>query len=212
MPNLKAVIFDLDGVLCRTDHLHYLAWKQLADRLQLPFDEDKNDQLRGVSRMESLDLLLGAQKGAFAVQEKHALAEEKNSCYRSLLTALTPADVLPGVRETLTALRAKGLKLAVGSSSCNTALILDRLNLGDAFDAVADGTMICRSKPDPEVFLLAAHLLGVPPAKALVVEDAPAGIAAARAGGFWAAGIGLAATDPQAQYSFATLGELCAVC
>lgn len=212
MARWKAVIFDLDGVLCRTDHLHYKAWKQLAERLGVPFDERRNDALRGVSRSESLELLLGAQSGRYTASEKAALAAEKNECYRALLQTLTPADVPRGVRETLAALRAAGVRLAVGSSSCNTGLILARLGIAGCFDAVADGTMIARSKPDPEVFLLAAKLLNTPPQQALVVEDAPAGIAAAKAGGFAAAGIGPAAACPQADEALGSLCELLPLC
>ena len=179
---IKGVIFDLDGVLCSTDECHYLAWKELADSLGIPFDETINRRLRGVSRMESLDIILQAAGRAFSSREKQALAARKNERYRRLLMKLTPADLPGGVRATLDELRRRGLRLAVGSSSKNTPLILQRLGLEDWFDAVADGNDITRSKPDPEVFLLAAERLRLPPGECMVVEDADAGIEAALAG------------------------------
>ena len=180
----KAIIFDLDGVICRTDHYHYLAWKQLADRHGIPFNERDNDRLRGVSRMESLDIILEKSPVLYSDQEKLSMANEKNETYKKLLMQMTPADLPQGVLKTLQELRSRGLLLAIGSSSKNTKLILLRLGLADFFDAIADGTEICRSKPDPEVFLLAAKKLGVSPAETLVVEDADSGIEAAKAGGF----------------------------
>lgn len=158
----KGVIFDLDGVICSTDELHYLAWKEIADRCQIPFDREMNDQLRGVSRMESLERILSHGRGEWTQEQKRRLAEEKNARYRELLGTLSEKDILPGVPETLQALRARGLALAIGSSSKNAVVILERLGLSGWFDAVADGTQIKRSKPDPEVFLLAANKLGLP--------------------------------------------------
>ena len=180
----KAIIFDLDGVICHTDQYHFQAWKQLADRLSIPFDEQDNDRLRGVSRMESLNIILEKSSRIYSEQEKLAFAEEKNEYYKKLLIQMTPSDLPEGVLETLQELRSRGLLLGIGSSSKNTKLILSRLGLADFFDAVADGTEISHSKPAPEVFLLAAEKLGVSPAKSLVVEDADAGIEAAKAGGF----------------------------
>jgi beta-phosphoglucomutase len=194
--NVKAIIFDLDGVICHTDQYHFQAWKQLADRLGIPFDERDNDRLRGVSRMDSLNIVLEKSPKVYSTQEKLAFAEEKNEAYKRLLLQITPADLPEETLAALRELRARGLLLGIGSSSKNTKLILSRLGLADFFDAVADGTEITHSKPDPEVFLLAAEKLGVSPAEALVVEDADAGIEAAKAGGFFAAGIG-----PAAMYS-----------
>lgn len=156
----RGIIFDLDGVICSTDELHYLAWKEIADRCQIPFDREMNDQLRGVSRMESLERILSRGRGEWTQEQKQRLAEEKNARYRELLGTLSEEDILPGVPETLQALRARGLALAIGSSSKNAVAILERLGLSGWFDAVADGTQIKRSKPDPEVFLLAAEKLG----------------------------------------------------
>ena len=182
----KAIIFDLDGVICFTDRCHYQAWKALADRLGVYFDEKINDRLRGVSRMASLEIVLERADRAYTDAEKAAFAEEKNSLYRELLKKMSPADLTEEVRSTLEALRARGYRLAIGSSSKNTKFILGRIGLGDFFDAIADGTDITRSKPDPEVFLVAARKLGLPPADCAVIEDAKAGIEAAKAGGMTA--------------------------
>lgn len=189
----KAVIFDLDGVIVSTDRLHYKAWKAMADRAGIYFDETINNRLRGVSRMESLEIILERATSPYTAAEKAEMAEEKNALYRTSLAELTPDDLLPGVVDTLAALRDRGVKLAIGSSSRNTPLILKQIGLADYFDAVADGNGITHSKPDPEVFLLAASLLGIPPADCAVVEDAFAGIDAAKAAGMKAIGVGDAA-------------------
>lgn len=190
---IKAIIFDLDGVICSTDHYHYQAWKELADRLKIPFDEKVNNRLRGVSRMESLEIILEKSKVRYSEAEKCAFAEEKNERYKELLTSMTEADLSYEVKSTLDALRCRKLKLAIGSSSKNAKFILERLGLRDYFDAISDGTNISRSKPDPEVFLKAAQMLGERPEDCMVVEDAFAGIVAARVGGFVPVGIGEAA-------------------
>ncbi len=187
---IRGVIFDLDGVLVTTDQLHYRAWKQMADAEGIPFDRQINERLRGVSRMESLAIILERAARSYTPTEREALAARKNETYRALLQELTPDDLLPGARETVLALRRRGLRTAVGSSSRNTPLILERVALRPLFDAVADGNDITRSKPDPEVFLLAAERLGLPPADCLVIEDAVAGIEAGRRGGFPVFGIG----------------------
>lgn len=205
---ISAILFDLDGVLCSTDRFHYRAWKELADRLGLPFNEEINRQLRGVSRMESLEILLRGSERKFTFQEKAALAEEKNRRYRQLLMGLTQADVSPPVRQTLRELRTQGYRQAVASSSRNTPLILQRVGLDTWFDAVIDGNQITRSKPDPEVFLRAAQALGFPPARCLVVEDADAGVEAALRGGFPCAGIGPAARNPNVTRPLSSLSQL----
>ncbi len=209
---IEAVIFDLDGVICHTDQFHYQAWKAVAGQLGIPFDEHINARLRGVSRMESLEIILEQSEKNYSQEEKEQLAGEKNRIYQSFLCKMTPTDLAPEVSRTLDVLRGMGLRLAIGSSSRNTALILHRLGLDELFDAVADGTQIKRSKPDPEVFLLAASLLGVRPSRALVVEDAAAGIQAAKAGGFPAAGIGGAAQILDVDFSIETIAELVPIC
>lgn len=204
----KAVIFDLDGVLCHTDHLHYRAWKQLADRLGIPFDEALNNQLRGVSRMESLDIVLRAGGVEADLPQREQWAAEKNTVYAASLDTLTPGDLEPAVLSTLQTLRSRGLLLGVGSSSKNAPKILQRLGLGDFFDTVVSGLDIRNSKPDPEVFLLAARNLGVAPEMCLVVEDAVAGVEAAHRGGMDAAAMGDAARSGAGEYTLNQFAEL----
>lgn len=211
MKTYEGIIFDLDGVICRTDSYHYLAWKRLADRLGVHFDERINNRLRGVSRMESLEIILENSGKAYTDAEKIRLAEEKNEDYRRFLARMSPADLSAEVKETLDALRRTGCKLAIGSSSRNARYILERIGLADYFDAVADGNQIRRSKPDPEVFLLAARQLGLSPERCLVVEDASTGIEAAARGGFDAAGLGDARTCVSADYHLADFRELLSV-
>ena len=183
---LEGIIFDLDGVLCRTDRYHLAAWRMLAGRLGIALPPDAAERTRGVGRMESLDIVLGERSKDFTREQKRALAEEKNALYREYLAHLTPADAEPLARETLTELRRRGIKLAVASSSRNAPLIIEKLGFTALLDAVIDGSMISRSKPDPEVFLKAAAALALPPARCAVVEDAQSGIEAARRGGFLA--------------------------
>lgn len=206
---IKAVVFDLDGVLVFTDKFHYQAWKQMADGMGIYFDEEINNRLRGVSRMDSLEIILERYEGAPLSQEKkEELAAQKNETYRTLLATMTPADVSAEVRETLAELRRRGYKIALGSSSKNAKFILERVNLLDAFDAISDGTNITRSKPDPEVFLKAAEFLGENPAECLVVEDAEAGIDAGIAGGMKTAAIGDAVCCGKADATLATFSDL----
>lgn len=205
---MRAVIFDLDGVLVSTDELHYQAWLQVARQEGIPFDRAVNDRLRGVSRMQSLEIILERAARGYSQPEKEALAEQKNELYRNLLQTLTPGALLPGARETLCALREKGIKTAVGSSSKNTPLILQRLQIGPLFDAVSDGNGLQHSKPHPEVFLRAAGRLGEQPRDCLVVEDAEAGIRAAKAAGMTAAALGSACASPEADHRLDRLADL----
>ena len=204
----QGIIFDLDGVLCSTDEYHYQAWKALADRLNIPFDRERNNLLRGVSRMQSLDIILEKADRAYSEEEKAAFAEEKNALYRQLLGGMSPDDLTEDVRRTLRELRKTEVRLAIGSSSKNTPFILERLGLSGFFDAVADGNCITHSKPHPEVFLKAAELLGLSPRDCLVVEDAHAGVEAAAAGGFDCAAMGDAKDDPRAAYHLKRLSDL----
>lgn len=208
MNQIKAIIFDLDGVICSTDKYHYLAWKKLADRLGIYFDEKINQKLRGVSRMESLEIVLGERSDSYTEEEKQAFAEEKNNIYKEYLSTMTPADLSEETRETLEGLRKRGYLLAIGSSSKNTRQILNQLGLGDFFDAIADGTQITYSKPNPEVFLLAANMLGVNPEEALVIEDADSGIQAAYAGEFRAIGIHTPENQPDSDISIKRIANL----
>ena len=204
----QGIIFDLDGVLLSTDEMHYAAWKSIADELGIPFGRTENNLLRGVSRMASLEIILGLGKRSLSEDEKQALAERKNSRYVALLQSLTPDAVSQEVRDTLTELHTRGVKLAVGSSSKNAKLILELTDLLRYFDAVSDGTNISRSKPDPEVFQKGAAFLGLSPDVCAVVEDAVAGIDAANAGGFMSIGIGDAATYEKADAKIDRIGEL----
>lgn len=207
--SLKAAIFDLDGVIVFTDKFHYQAWKQMADDLGVYFDEQINNRLRGVSRMDSLEIILERYEGApLSDEEKEALATKKNDIYRELLKSMTPADVTDEVRETLAEIRKRGYKISLGSSSKNAKFILERVELLDAFDAISDGTNITKSKPDPEVFLKGAEFLGEKPEDCLVVEDAEAGIEAGIAGGMKTAAIGDAVSCGKATYNMETFSDL----
>lgn len=204
----EAIIFDLDGVICFTDQYHYQAWKAVADELGIYFDETINNRLRGVSRMESFDIILERFEGTMSEQEKIFYTDKKNEIYKKLLANMSPKDLSTEVKETLDFLRTEGLKLAIGSSSKNTRFILERLGLGSYFDAISDGTNITCSKPDPEVFLKASRFVNVEPAKCLVVEDAKAGIQAAAAGGMDSAAIGDAVACGLGTYQLSSFADL----
>ena len=180
---IKAVIFDLDGVIVSTDDCHYEAWKKMADEEGIYFDKTINNRLRGVSRMESLEIVLERAVKEFSEEEKLQLAERKNGYYKEFITKLTPNDILPGAKENLEELRKNGIKIAIGSSSKNTPVILKQIGLDNYFDAVSDGNNITNSKPDPEVFLKAADMLCIPYSECMIVEDADAGIEAGKRAG-----------------------------
>ena len=203
-----AVIFDLDGVICTTDEYHYRAWKAMADELGVYFDREINNRLRGVSRMESLEIVLENYEGKLSQAEKEVLAEEKNERYRALLNNMSPADLSDEIRRTLAGLRRRGCLLAIGSSSKNTPFILRQIGLEGYFDAVSDGNNITRSKPDPEVFLKAAQMLGVEPSRCLVVEDAVSGAEAAHRGGMEAACVGDASKAGAGDYNMNSVKDL----
>lgn len=205
---MKAFIFDLDGVIVSTDKYHYLAWKRTADEEGIYFDEEINKRLRGVSRMDSLEIILERAARKYTTEEKVALARKKNEIYRSFLGNITEKDRLDGVTETLDALKRKGYKLAIGSSSKNTPVILEKIGYGDYFDAVADGNCITKSKPNPEVFLKAAEMLDLAPKECFVVEDAYAGIDAAKAGGFVAVAVGDATSYEKADYRLNKISDI----
>lgn len=186
----KAVIFDLDGVLTDTAHFHFLAWKQIADKVGVHFDEAVNEQLKGIDRMGSLDLILQQSERAFSDDERERLATEKNSNYQTLIQQITPNDVFPGVVGLIDELRSQGFGLGVASVSKNAQFVLQQLGLTDAFDYVADAAKISRSKPDPEIFLTVAQALDVPPAHCVGIEDAAAGVQAIKSAGMPAIGVG----------------------
>jgi len=193
MSRFKAVIFDLDGVITDTAHYHYLAWKRLADSVGAPFDEAFNEELKGVDRMGSLELILARAPRTYTDDEKRALADAKNRDYVELIATMTPDDLLPGALRALEAVRAAGLKIGLASVSRNAFTVLDRLGIRDRFDDVVDAATVARGKPDPEIFLTAAAHLGVAPADCLGVEDAVAGVASIKDAGMFAVGVG----DPQ---------------
>lgn len=206
---IKGIIFDLDGVIVFTDKFHFQAWKQLAFEMGFGLEEKVNHRLRGVSRMDSLNIVLeGYEGGTLSRKEKEALAERKNNIYKEFLAAMTPNDVADKVRETLAELHKRGYQIALGSSSKNARFILERVALTDAFDAISDGTNIMKSKPDPEVFLKAAQYLGLCQEECIVVEDAYAGIDAAKAGNMQAVGIGEASQYDKADYHIRKIEEL----
>lgn len=205
------MIFDLDGVLCSTDELHYQSWKKITDRLGIKFDRSVNDRLRGVSRLKSLDIILEGSGKKYSEEEKLSIASEKNDIYRGLLEKMTDANCSDDVRNTLDFLHSKGVLLAVGSSSRNTPLILDKTGLRKYFNAVSDGNNITHSKPSPEVFLKAAEFIGLVPSDCLVVEDASAGIDAGYAGGFDTAAIGAAYGCEKANYSIKSICDICGI-
>ena len=206
---IKAVIFDLDGVLVTTDELHFTAWKALADKLGInDFTKADNVRQRGVSRMASLEVVLEKTDRAFSEEEKLTLAEEKNEIYVRSLSSLSEADVLSGANEFIDYLKSKGIKTAVGSASKNTPLILEKTKLANKFDAVSCGLDTTKSKPDPEVFLIAAKKLGVAPCDCVVVEDSDAGIEASKTGGMYAIAVGAAEYNPKADVAIKDLESL----
>ena len=205
---IKGVIFDLDGVICFTDEYHYLAWKSVADEENIYFDRTINNRLRGVSRMESLDIILEKASKTYTAKEKVALATRKNDIYKTYLEKMSKANRSDDVITLLEDLKKEGFKLAIGSSSKNTKMILKQLEITDYFDAISDGTNITNSKPDPEVFLKAADMLGLRPNECAVVEDAYSGVLAANRGGFTSIGIGDARNDETADYRIDNILEV----
>ena len=208
MKKYKGIIFDLDGVICCTDQYHERAWREMAEESGIYFDPAVSNRLRGVSREESLEIILEHAGKVFSPEEKKKMAEKKNAIYIKLLDRMSPGDLEEDVRSTLEQLRNRGCLLAIGSSTKNTRKILDKIGLGNYFDAVCDGNEITHSKPDPEVFLKAAGKIGLAVSECLVVEDACAGISAASAGGFDSAGLGDAAKDKNVTWALNTFGDL----
>ena len=187
---LKACLFDLDGVIVDTAKFHFIAWKEIAAELGFEFTEKENELLKGVSRIRSLDILLETGKISKSEEEKIQLADRKNTRYLEYVLQMKEEDVLPGVERFLNDLRSNGILIALGSASKNAPLILDRIRLTEKFDAVVDGNSVSKAKPDPEVFLKCAELLNVTPDECVVFEDAQAGIDAALNGGMKVVGVG----------------------
>ncbi len=191
MNTIKACIFDLDGVIVDSAVYHYKAWKRLANSLGFDFTEHQNEQLKGVSRVRSLQLILGWGGVTKTEAEQEQLATQKNTWYMEMVNQMKPEEILPGAKEFLTTCRAVGLKTALGSASKNSMTILEKIGITDMFDAVIDGNKVSKAKPDPEVFLAGAQALGVQPEECVVFEDAIAGVEAAIAGDMKVVGIGL---------------------
>ena len=205
---MKAIIYDLDGVIVSTDEFHFQAWKRLAEEEGIPFDRERNNLLRGISRMDSLAIILEKSPRVYSPQEKEALAERKNTYYLEQVKTLTSKDILPGFLESFAEIKIHGYKTAIASSSKNAKIILELVHLDHYFDAVIDGKMIAHSKPDPEVFLLAAKALHRKPSECYVIDDAKAGIEAAVRGGFVPLGIGDSSSDPRAKAHLSSLYDL----
>ena len=208
--NVKAIIFDLDGVITDTSYLHFIAWRELAESLGIAIDEKFNECLKGVSRMGSLELILkyGGQENNYAPTEKEALATKKNARYVELLQNITPENVLPGVLPFLEECHNNGIKTALASASKNAPFILDKLEISNHFDYVADAARVAHSKPAPDIFLAAAAGLDIAPAFCLGVEDAAAGIQAIHAAGMKAVGIGGKETLYEANLLLADTGKI----
>jgi beta-phosphoglucomutase len=187
---LKGCIFDLDGVLVDTAKYHFLAWKRLADQLDIKFTEKDNERLKGVSRMDSLEIILELGNLSPDSRTKEKYATLKNQWYVDYISKMTPEEILPGSLEFIDELKKAGIKTAIGSASKNTPLILKRVGIEKLFDAIADGNIVHKAKPDPEVFLTAAQMLKVEPRFCVVFEDAIAGVQAALNAGMLCVGIG----------------------
>ncbi|MBC1393999.1 beta-phosphoglucomutase [Listeria innocua] len=194
---LKGVVFDLDGVITDTAHYHYLAWKKTAESIGIEFDEAFNENLKGVSRIDSLLLILkkDGRENDFTEEQIEALAADKNEFYVSLLEEITPADVLPGIKELIVDLKKQNLKCAIASVSKNARTVLSALEMEQEFDYIVDAAKITKSKPDPEIFVEACRGLGLEPSEVVGIEDAQAGIEAINAAGIVSVGVGSGLRD-----------------
>lgn len=191
MNKIETCIFDLDGVICDTAKYHFRAWRRLANELGFDFTEEDNEKLKGVSRVESLNLILKWGNIIENDEEvKAAYADKKNEWYLEFILRMTPDEILPGIKNLLEELKSKQVKIVLGSASKNSRVILDRIGLTSYFDAIIDGNSTTKSKPDPEVFLLGAAAVGSLPKNCIVFEDAEKGVEAALEGGFYTVGVG----------------------
>ncbi len=203
----KGIIFDLDGVVVTTDKYHYLAWKKLSDEIGVYFDEKINNKLRGVSRMESLEIILEKSERKYSESEKQEMAERKNGYYKELISKMDSSAIIDGAMDFIKKAKDMGILVAIGSSSKNAVTILKKCGIFDEFDAIADGNDITRSKPYPDVFLKAAEKLGLDAGNCLVVEDAVAGVSAGIAAGMDVMAVGDASTDERARFGFCSLAD-----
>ncbi|MFD2444457.1 beta-phosphoglucomutase [Bacillus sp. CGMCC 1.16607] len=207
---IQAFIFDLDGVITDTAEYHYLAWKALGEDLGIPFTREFNEELKGVSRMDSLDkiLALGGRQNDFSIEEKEALAAKKNEHYVRLIANITPEDILPGIKELISEIKEKGFKLGLASVSKNAFTVMNSLKLKDEFDVIVDAATIKRGKPDPEIFLTAAKLLNIEPSACIGIEDAAAGVDSIKDAGMFAVGVGSKETLAKADLIYSSTSEL----
>lgn len=187
---IRAAIFDLDGVIVDTAHYHYIAWKRLASEFGITLTPLHNELLKGVSRVRSLEIILSLGNVELSEAQKAQLADKKNKWFVEYIESIRPEEIFPGVKEILQQLRKKKIKIGLASSSKNAPRVIELLGIGLEFDTLVDGTMITHTKPDPEIFLLAAHKLGIDPADCVVFEDAEAGVEAALAAGMKCVGVG----------------------
>jgi len=197
----KGLIFDLDGVIVDTAKYHFLAWKELAEKLGLHFTKEDNERLKGVSRVRSFEIILEINGIRMTDEQKQTYCTWKNDRYLSYIRRLKEEEILPGAKRFLLDARAAGYRVALGSASKNTALILEKLKITELFDAVIDGTKVTKAKPDPEVFLKGAEAIGIPASECVVFEDAEAGIEAAHNAGMAAVGIGSRERLPEADWN-----------
>jgi beta-phosphoglucomutase len=204
----KAFIFDLDGVIVYTAKFHFLAWKNLAESLDISFSEAENEQLKGVSRVRSLEKILDWGQVKISEERFNQLMAEKNQEYLSYVEQMTTDDILPGVHDTLTYLKEQDYPVALGSASKNARLILEKVNLSSFFDAIVDGNEVSKAKPNPEVFLKGCELLGVQPHQAVVFEDSQSGIEAANSAQMTSVGIGDAEVLNQADFNYSGFSEI----
>lgn len=208
MARVKAFILDLDGVITDTAKYHFRAWKRLADEEGIPFTREDNEQLRGVSRRRSLELLLGQRIADYDERQMQEMMDRKNGYYQQLLETITEDEFLPGARDLIDEIRDRGFKVAVGSASRNTRIVLEKLGITDSFDGIADGHSVTRAKPAPDIFVHAAGQLGLPTENCVVIEDAESGVQAALTGGMIAVGIGPEERVGQAHFRYDTTGDV----
>jgi beta-phosphoglucomutase len=206
--SIHACIFDLDGVLVDTAKYHFLAWKRLTDQLGIPFTEKDNERLKGVSRMDSLEIILEIGNRKLNPQQKTEYATLKNNWYIDYIGRMTPDEILPGCLEFINELKLADIRVVIGSSSKNTSMILQQVGIKELFDAIADGNIISKAKPDPEVFIKAANMVGCKPANCIVFEDALAGVEAALNAGMICVGIGSAKVLTKAHFVVSGLNEM----
>jgi beta-phosphoglucomutase len=208
MSKIKGFIIDLDGVITETSEYHFQGWKRLAEEEGIEFTREDNEQLRGVSRSRSLEILLGAKVDDYSEEEFQEMMDRKNGYYQSFLSDMDDDDLLAGARELLDEIKERGVKMAIASSSRNAKTVLNSLEISDEFDAIADGYSVANAKPAPDIFLYAAQEIGLDPSECVVLEDAEAGVDAALAAEMTAVGIGPAKRVGHGDYRFDSTADI----